>query len=78
MESGKELIGKKVEFWNDGKFGRYLVKGIVVDYRPRPKSKKGKLSTMKGVYFIDAGNSKKHRKLRSDFKLITNPELLTQ
>ncbi len=68
---GIGLIGKTVEVYINGKFGRFLKIGIITDYyKSKGKGKYGNLTVTKGQYLIDFGNGKKYWRLRSDFKLI--------
>lgn len=71
VNGGRELIGRNIEMWINGKYGRFFRKGTIIDfYKNKGKGKHGSLTIMKGQYLIDFGNGKKYWKLRSDFNLI--------
>ena len=70
VNGGKELIGRNIEIWINGKFGRFFQKGIIIDfYKNKGKGKHGSLTIMKGQYLIDFGNGKKYWYTRSSFNL---------
>jgi hypothetical protein len=71
MNGGPELIGKNIEMWISGKFGKFLSKGTIINYyKNKGKGKHGSLTIMKGQYLIDFGNKHKYWKTRSEFEVI--------
>lgn len=70
VNGGKELIGRNVEIWINGKFGRFFRKGVIIDFhKNKSKGKQGNLTITKGQYLIDFGNGKKYWHTRSNFNL---------
>lgn len=66
--NGKQLIGYYIEKWVDSKNGRFLAKGIIIDYNKF--NKQGKLGYKNGQYLIQYKNGKKYWSRRCDFTLI--------
>lgn len=70
VNGGKELIGRNIEMWINGKFGRFFRKGIIIDFhKNKSKGKHGNLTINKGQYLIDFGNGKKYWHTRSNFNI---------
>lgn len=68
VNGGVSLIGKSIEIWINGKYGRFFRTGKIIDYKKNKSKGKGKLSITKGLYLIDLGNIKLWR-TRSDFNI---------
>lgn len=67
---GKQLIGYSVEKWVNGVRGRFLSKGVIINYE-KVKEKNGKLSIKGGQYLIKYSNGRCFWSRRSDFTLLS-------
>ncbi len=67
VNGGVSLIGKNITMWKNGKNGRFLAKGTIINYHKSKSKGYGKNTIMKGKYLIDFGNNKKFWHTRSEF-----------
>ena len=49
VNGGIGLIGKKICIWKEGKNGRFLAKGTIIDYHKSKGKGYGKNTIMKGI-----------------------------
>jgi len=69
-EGGKQLMGYNVQKWVNGKRGRFLSKGVIINYK-KVKDKKGKLSIIGGTYLIKYLNGKCFWSRRNEFTVVS-------
>ena len=68
LEGGKQLMGHSVEKWVNGKNGRFLSKGKIINYK-KVKEKNGSLSIRGGRYLIEYSNGKCFWSRRCEFTI---------